>query len=70
MYIAVSTIENCILVMDSFSGEMKNKFTQFTNDVTDIIKGSAIDISFTNDSLFLASGSEDGQIHIWDIESQ
>jgi WD40 repeat protein len=33
------------------------------------IKGSTIDISFTPNSQFLISGSEDGKIHIWDVEN-
>ena len=37
-YIAISTNENHILVLDSFSGEIKNTFTNYTNCVNFILK--------------------------------
>lgn len=59
-YILLSTKENVIFLIDSFTGEKKQTYTSFVND-----NQSVIEASFTPDAQYVLSGSEDGTIHVW-----
>ncbi|KAN0006753.1 hypothetical protein ACTFIU_004944 [Dictyostelium citrinum] len=59
-YILLSTKNNIIFLIDSFTGEVKQRYTSFKND-----NGSVIESSFSPDAQYVLSGSEDGTVHIW-----
>eukprot|EP01132_Coremiostelium_polycephalum_P003077 gene3077-3847_t len=59
-YILLSTTENVIFLLDSFTGEKKQVYNSFVND-----NQSVIEASFTPDAQYVLSGSEDGTVHVW-----
>jgi COMPASS component SWD2 len=63
-YILLSTRENLIYVLDSFSGEKVQQFTSYLN-----VNKTTLEASFTPDSNFVLSGSDDGTIHSWSIQN-
>jgi len=63
-YLLLSTIENCILLLDAYDGIVKRKFTSYSNE-----SSLTIEASFTPDSKYIISGSEDGAIVAWNLET-
>lgn len=62
-YILATTSGGSIVILDAFNGERKKVFKGFSNEL-----GSKIEASFSPDSRYVISGSEDGCIHVWDVE--
>jgi COMPASS component SWD2 len=58
-YLVLSTSDNSIILLDAFAGSELFKFTNFLNE------SSIIECSFTPDSKFIISGSENGVVHVW-----
>ena len=56
--------DNVILLLDAFEGKTKHKLTSFVNEA------SIIECSFTPDSEYIVSGSENGVIHVWTVEGK
>lgn len=56
--------DNMILLLDAFDGKTKHKLTSFINEA------SIIECSFTPDSEYIVSGSENGVIHVWTVEGK
>jgi len=63
-YLLLSTVENCILILDAYEGSVKRKFTSYSNE-----SSLTIEASFTPDSKYVVSGSEDGAVVAWSVES-
>eukprot|EP01119_Soliformovum_irregulare_P023315 TRINITY_DN8129_c0_g1_i2.p1 TRINITY_DN8129_c0_g1~~TRINITY_DN8129_c0_g1_i2.p1 ORF type:complete len:294 (+),score=53.61 TRINITY_DN8129_c0_g1_i2:70-951(+) len=63
-YILLSTTNSIIFLLDSFTGELKQTYTGFSNAAT--LAGEA---SFTPDGQFVLAGADDGTVHIWDALS-
>ena len=63
-YILLSTSENLIFLIDSFEGHKLQEFATFVNR-----QNSTLEASFSPDSQFVLSGSEDGKIYIWSTQS-
>lgn len=64
MFILCATADNMIVILDSFTGEETQRFTNFQNE------NSIIECSFSPDSKYLISGSENGVVHAWDIATK
>nr|XP_058145039.1 WD repeat-containing protein 82-like [Dasypus novemcinctus] len=62
--ILISTKGSFIHLIDAFRGVEMHRFGGYANS-----KGVALEASFTPDSQFVMTGSEDGKIHIWNGES-
>lgn len=62
-FILCTTSDNYILVINSYEGTKISEIKDYTNE------NSIIEASFTPDSNFVISGSENGIIHIWNIEN-
>lgn len=60
----IATTDNMIVLLDAYQGSEKYKFTSFLNE------SSIIECSFTPDTKYIVSGSEDGVVHVWSIEGQ
>lgn len=58
-YILLATSDNSIILLDAFHGVEKYKFTNFVNE------SSIIECSFTPDTKYILSGSENGIVHVW-----
>jgi WD40 repeat protein len=63
-YIICTTVEDCILIIDSFDGKILKKLQAEINETESYFK---VDVS--PDSKYVVSGSDSGQIHIWNISS-
>lgn len=63
-YILLATSDNSIILLDAYEGLEKQKFTNFSNE------SSIIECSFTPDSQFVISGSENGLVHVWDLKGE
>ncbi len=61
-YILLATSDNSIALLDAYNGVEKFKFVNFLNE------SSIIECSFTPDSRYILSGSENGLVHIWRID--
>lgn len=62
-YILATTSGSNIVILDAFNGDKKKIFKGFVNEL-----GSRIEASFSPDSRYVISGSEDGSIFVWDVE--
>lgn len=60
----LATSDNSIIMLDAFEGNELYKFTSFLNE------SSIIECSFTPDSKFILSGSENGTVHVWNTEGK
>lgn len=58
----LATSDNSIVLLDAFEGDELFKFTNFVNE------SSIIECSFTPDSRYVLSGSENGVVHVWNTE--
>jgi WD40 repeat protein len=63
-HILLSTHENSIFLVDAFTGEKVVTYSSYIND-----SELALEASFSPDSQFVLSGSEDGSIHVWQTQS-
>lgn len=63
-YIVCATIDNLVLVLDAYEGDLKNKLTGEINESDLCFK---IDIS--DDSRYVVSGTESGNVLIWNLEN-
>ncbi|KAL0485852.1 COMPASS component SWD2 [Acrasis kona] len=64
--ILLSTNDNIILLLDAYKGNRVADLTDFVHDNSTI----NIEASFTPDEQYIVSGSEDGSIHFWDIQTK
>jgi len=62
--ILITTRQEVIYVVDAFSGQVKKQLTGHVNT-----SGLKIEASFTPDAQFVVSGSQDGNVHIWNTET-
>jgi COMPASS component SWD2 len=60
----IATTDKMIVLLDAYKGVEKYKLTSFLNE------SSIIECSFTPDTKYIVSGSEDGVIHVWSIDGQ
>ena len=60
----VSTRNGVIYVLDSFDGTLRHQLSGIRND-----ERLNLEASFTPDGKFVASGSQDGTIHIWRVDT-
>ena len=67
-YILLGSTENIIVLIDSFEGKLKQKFTGTFNELG---TGQILEAGFSPDSRFLVSGSESSKqkIVVWNIET-
>lgn len=63
-HILLSTIENSIIILDAYDGFIRHKLTDHINESSLLLEAS-----FTPDSRYVLSGSEDGRVLIWDVEN-
>lgn len=61
-YLVLATSDNSIILLDAFEGAELYKYTNFMNE------SSIIECSFTPDSKFILSGSENGLVHVWNTQ--
>lgn len=61
-YLVLATSDNSIILLDAFEGAELYKYTNFLNE------SSIIECSFTPDSKFILSGSENGVVHVWNTQ--
>lgn len=64
-YMLLTTVQAKVIILDALEGSMIHEFGGFLNST-----GSILEASFTPDSKMLLGGSEDGTIHVWDIEKR
>lgn len=64
-YMLLATVQNKVIVLDAFKGELVAEFSGFVNQ-----SHSLLEASFTPDSRFVLGGSDDGTVFIWDIEKR
>eukprot|EP01017_Pseudomicrothorax_dubius_P012271 TRINITY_DN1492_c0_g1_i7.p1 TRINITY_DN1492_c0_g1~~TRINITY_DN1492_c0_g1_i7.p1 ORF type:complete len:343 (+),score=73.06 TRINITY_DN1492_c0_g1_i7:110-1138(+) len=62
-HLLMGTSEDCLLLVDAYDLNLKKRISGFAND-----SGLRLEACFTPDSKFLISGSENGVVHIWDVE--
>ena len=67
-FILLGTTENVIVLIDSFEGKLKHKFTGSFNELG---TGTILEAGFSPDSRYLVTGSEaqKQKIVIWNIET-
>ena len=58
------TKENIIIILDAFEGQMLGKCENHEN-----IGNLQIEASFTPDSKYIVSGSDDGKLHVWSTQT-
>jgi WD40 repeat protein len=68
-FILLGTTENIILLIDSFEGKLKHKFTALFNELA---TGQILEAGFSPDSKYLITGSENAKqkLYIWNIEKE
>lgn len=62
--ILIATSDNMIVLLDAYEGKEKYNLTSFLNE------SSIIECSFTPDTKYIVSGSENGLVHVWSIDGQ
>lgn len=60
----LATADNSLVLLDAYEGTEIRKLTSFLNE------SSVIECSFTPDSGFVLSGSENGLVHIWGVDGE
>ena len=60
----LATADNSIVLLDAFEGTELHKFTSFLNE------SSVIECSFTPNSEYILSGSENGAVHVWSAKGE
>ena len=55
---------NVIYIIDAFSGDLKHRLEGHSNQ-----QGLSLDSNFTPCGKFVYSGSQDGSIYFWEVES-
>nr|XP_020828695.1 WD repeat-containing protein 82-like [Phascolarctos cinereus]XP_020828696.1 WD repeat-containing protein 82-like [Phascolarctos cinereus]XP_020828697.1 WD repeat-containing protein 82-like [Phascolarctos cinereus]XP_020828698.1 WD repeat-containing protein 82-like [Phascolarctos cinereus] len=63
-FILLSTNGNFTYLMDAFNGLVTHLFSGYKNS-----QGLALEACFTPDSQFVMTGSEDGKIHVWNLDT-
>jgi COMPASS component SWD2 len=58
--VLLAASENLVFLADSFTGQVLQTFSSHVNET-----GCVLEASFTPDSQYVFSGSEDGAIHVW-----
>ena len=68
-FILLGTTENIIVLIDSFEGKLKHKFTGTFNELN---TGQILEAGFSPDSRYLITGSESAKqkIVVWNIETE
>ena len=61
--ILCATADNLIVILDAFEGTKLHEFSDFINE------SSILEASFSPDSQFVFSGSENGSIHMWSVRT-
>lgn len=66
--ILLGSTENIILLIDSFDGKLKHKFTAQFNELA---TGQILEAGFSPDSRYLITGSENAKqkLYVWNIET-
>jgi len=59
-YILLPTTESAIYLIDAFTGKKKQTYSSRVNDHQSILEAS-----FSPDAQYVLSGSEEGNIHVW-----
>eukprot|EP00667_Euglena_gracilis_P014669 EG_transcript_15208 len=59
-----ATNENYLFLLDAFNGRHVQQYTDHQNG-----SGCSLEPSFTADGKFVASGSEDGSVYVWETET-
>lgn len=62
--IVITTTSNFIFVVHAFKGEVLHVLRDFSND-----KGLRMVASITPDGEFLVCGSDNGQVHVWNLKT-
>ena len=63
-YMLLATSDNLIVMVDAIEGHEKMRFSSFMNE------SSIIECCFSPDSHFVASGSENGLVHVWGVDGK
>eukprot|EP00128_Syssomonas_multiformis_P009855 Colp12_sorted_trinity150504_noHs@24494 len=63
-HLLISTDSNLVFLLDAFQGSVKMVYGARSNS-----SGRPIEASFSPDAQFVLSGSDDGQVHVWETQS-